>query len=224
MYCKNCKVRLKDYLEKCPLCNTKVESKNENSNPYNKYIEDFSTRVNIKYFSALIIRILILVVIITMGTNLLINKTVSWSLYVAVSSFYICSFYLYITLENKKIAFILNMTSLEILLFTISYLTHDISWFIYLVGPIILMVSGYIILNVWLSKYQNILRNFSILLLYIVICLFILDALINIYNTSIISIKWSLIANIPIFCISGLLFGLSFNKKIQNEVEKRFFI
>ena len=116
------------------------------------------------------------------------------------------------------------MTSLEILLFTISYLTHDISWFIYLVGPIILMVSGYIILNVWLSKYQNILRNFSILLLYIVICLFILDALINIYNTSIISIKWSLIANIPIFCISGLLFGLSFNKKIQNEVEKRFFI
>lgn len=224
MYCKNCKVRLKDYLNKCPLCHTKVDIINEDSNPYNKYVEDFSTRVNIKYFSNLIMKILILVVIITMAINLIFNKKISWSLYVAVSSLHLCSYYLYFILENKKMAFIWNVLSLEVLLFTISYLSHDITWFIYLVGPIILLVSGYILLNIFLTRYKNIMRNFSILFLYIGLCLFVLDSLINVYKYHIFSMKWSIIANIPIFIVCSIIFGLSFNKKIQNEVEKRFFI
>ena len=224
MYCKKCKVRLKDYLDKCPLCHTKVDIINEDNNPYNKYVEDFSTNVNIKYFSNLIMRILILIVIITMICNLCINKKISWSLYVVVSSLYICSYYLYYILENKKLAFIWNVLSLEILLFTISYLTHSTPWFLLLVGPIILMVSGYILLNIYLSKYHNILRNFSILLLYIIAFLYLLDSFINMYKHNIFTIKWSLISNIPIFIISVILFILSFNKKISNEVEKRFFI
>jgi hypothetical protein len=224
MYCKNCKVKLKDYLDKCPLCHTKVTTINEESNPYNKYVEDFSTRVNIKYFSNLIVKIIILLSIITMLINLIVNKKISWSLYVVASSVYVCSYYLYIILENKKLAFIWNMASLEFLLFIISYLTHSTQWFSLLVGPIILMVCLFIMINVSLSRFNNILRNSSILLMYIACCLFTLDCLINIYKTGIFKIHWSIYSNIPIFIISILLFILSFNKTITNEIEKRFFI
>lgn len=224
MYCKKCNVKLKDYLKKCPLCNTPVNNNNDESNPYNQYVEDFSTRVNVQYFSRLIMKIVVFLSLVTFIINLSVNGKVSWSLYVIASSVYICSYYFYLILENKKIAFISNMLSLELLLFIISYLTHSTSWFLLLVGPIILMVSLFILLNVYLSHHQNILRNFSTLLVYIALCLFSLDVLINIYKTSIFRIHWSIYSNIPILIIAIILFGLSFNKKITNEVEKRFFI
>lgn len=224
MYCKNCKVKLKDYLTKCPLCHTKVDNINEDSNPYNQYVEDFSTRVNITYFSRLIMKIIVFLSIVTLILNLIINKKISWSLYVVASSLYVCSYYLYIILDNKKLAFIWNMAFLELLLFTISYLTHSTAWFSLLVGPIILMVSVFILLNVKLSRYNNILRNMSILLMYIGLCLFSLDSLINIYKTNAFRVHWSIYSDIPIIIVCIILFGLSFNKKITNEVEKRFFI
>ena len=224
MYCKKCNVKLKEYLEECPLCHTKVHNIDDESNPYNSYVENFQTRVNIKYFSKLIMKSLILVSIITLIVNLIINKTVNWSLYAISSSFYICTFYSYIILENKKSAFIINMLALEGLLFLISYLTHSTPWFLYLVGPIILMVLIFVLLNVYLSKYKNMLKNFSVILMYIALILFILNGLIRTYKTGSFEITWSIYSNIPIILVSFILFGLSFSTKIQNEFEKRFFI
>ena len=224
MYCKKCNVRLKGYLKECPLCNTPVNNNSDDDNPYNSYVENFQTRVNIKYFSKLIMKLLILISLITLVINLIINKTVNWSLYAITSSFYICSFYTYIIFEDKKNAFIINMFSLEILLLMISYLTHGLEWFIYLVGPIILMVIYFVLLNLYLSNFKNILRNFSILLTYIAFILFVLNGLIIVYKTGTFYITWSIYSNVPILIISFVLFGLSFSKKIQNEFEKRFFI
>ena len=133
-------------------------------------------------------------------------------------------FYTYIIFEDKKNAFIVNMYSLELLLLMISYLTHGLEWFIYLVGPIILMVIYFVLLNLYLSNFKNILRNFSILLTYIAFILFVLNGLIIVYKTRTFYITWSIYSNVPILIISFVLFGLSFSKKIQNEFEKRFFI
>ena len=224
MYCKKCNVRLKEYLKECPLCHTKVENKNDETNPYNPYVENFSTRVNIKYFSKIIIEFLILVSLITLIVNICVNKTVNWSLYAISSSFYISSFYTYIIFVDKKNAFMVNMFSLELLLLIISYLTHGLNWFLFIVGPIILIIIYFVLLNIYLSKYNNILRNFSILLTYIALVLFLLNGFIKVYKTNTFYISWSIYSNIPILIISFILFGLSFNKRIQNEFEKRFFI
>ena len=224
MYCKKCNVRLKEYLNECPLCHTKKNSIDDESNPYDTYVENFQTRVNIKYFSKLIVKLLIFISLITLLVNIIVNKTVNWSLYAIASSFYVCSFYSYIILENKKSAFIINMLSLEVLLFMISYLTHSTSWFLCLVGPIILMVTCFILLNIYLSRYKNMLKNFSVILMYIALILFLLNGLIKVYKTGLFNITWSIYSNIPIIIISFILFGLSFNIKIQNEFEKRFFI
>ena len=54
--------------------------------------------------------------------------------------------------------------------------------------------------------------------------LFLLNGFIKVYKTNTFYISWSIYSNIPILIISFILFGLSFNKRIQNEFEKRFFI
>ena len=162
--------------------------------------------------------------IVCLLLNLIINKRLSWSLYVIFSTLYIFSFYLYIVLNSKKVAFLLNMLFLELLLFMIAYLTHSLSWFTCLVGPIIAEVVGFIILNVYLSKYRNVLRNFSCILVYISLVLNIINGLIKVYRTNTFTLTWSIYSSIPLLVISVILMGLSFNKTISEEIEKRFFI
>lgn len=223
MKCKKCNVSLAPYLSICPLCGTKVKQTHE-ENIYSNRIEELSTKVNLLYFSKALIKVLLLTNIICIICNLAINKTLSWSYYVLSSSLYLSSFFLYLILNNKISAFLLNMVSLEILLFTISWLTNTTSWFLYLVGPFILLIILYVLLNIYLSKYKNILRNFSCILTYISFCLFVINGCIRLYKTNIFEVTWSIYSNIPILTISLLLMILSFNKKITDEIEKRFFI
>ena len=223
MKCTNCNVTVADYLDKCPLCNKKLDSKSKNS-VYNSEIEEFSTRINLLYFSSTLIKTLILTNIICIICNISINKCISWSIYVIFSSLFISSFALYIILKNKKIALILNTIFLELLLFMISYQTNNTSWFIYLVGPFILLLLLLIILNIYLSKHNNVLRNMSCLLIFIAFSLSIIDGCIHLFNKSNIIFTWSIYSNIPILIISIILMILSFNKKITEEIEKRFFI
>lgn len=223
MKCKNCNVELASYLNRCPLCKTKVDNKNDD-NPYNNEIETLSTKINMIYFSKTIIRILLIANIITMICNICINKKLSWSLYVLFATIYFCSHYLFIILSNKKAALIINVICLEALLLTIALLTHTLPWFIYLVGPLIILVLLFVLLNVYLSKFTNILRNMSCLLMYIVFFLYILNGLISLFKYGQYLLSWSLIANVPIIILSVTAMLLSLNKKIVDEVEKRFFI
>lgn len=223
MRCRKCNVEVADYLERCPLCKEALDSRVIN-NTYNTEIEDFSRNVNIEYYSNFIIKLLVLANIICLICNITINKTVSWSLYVIFSSIYAYSFMLYFILKNKKISFVINMISLELLLFIISYLTKTTRWFIYLVGPFILLFIILILLMIYLSKHKNILRNTSCLLIYVALILNTINACINMYKSNDVIFTWSIISNIPIIIISILLMALSFSKKISDEIEKRFFI
>ncbi len=224
MNCKNCNVKIASYLDKCPLCGERLNIDTTNDNPYNSQVENFSKRVNTIYFSKLILKILILSSLIVMLINYLVNKTISWSLYVLFSSLYVSSFYTFITMPNKKFALLINIICLELLLFVISYLTHSTSWFLCLVGPIILFVTLFVYLNIYLTNKKNILRNFSYLLIYLMACLILLNGLIKLYNSNIFKLTWSIYSTISLSIISIILIICSFNKKITNEFEKRFFI
>ena len=223
MKCKKCKVEIAPYLDKCPLCNTKIEKQSDNHS-YNNVVENFSTRINVIYFSRLIMKVLLLSNIICILLNIIINKKVDWSLYVIFSTLFIFSFYLYIVLNNKKTAFLLNVFFLELLLFMLAFLTNTLSWFTCLVGPFILEIVLFILLNIYLSKYRNIIRNFSCILVYISLVLNLINGLIMVYNTNRFSLTWSIYSSAPLLIISVILMLLSFNKKISEEIEKRFFI
>ena len=222
--CKKCNVEVANYLTKCPLCNTKLKAKSNEESPYNDEIENFSTHVNVIYFSKLIIKLLLFSTLITVLCNLIISKKLSWSLYVIFSVTYICSYYIFIISKKIKLSLLINCLSLELLLSVVAYLSNGMNWFLYLVGPFILLFYLFIILNIILANKDNILRNFSYYLMYITMSLFIINVLINYYNLHIFKVSWSIYSNIPLLIISIILFGLSYNKTIQNEFEKRFFI
>jgi len=223
MKCKNCKVEIAPYLDECPLCHKKVKKQN-NDKVYSDIVENFSTRINMLYFSRLIMKILVLSNIICIICNLIINKKISWSYYVIFSTIYVFSFYLYLIMNNKKNAFILNILSLELLLFSIAYITKTLKWFLILVGPFILMIMCFILLNIYLSKHKNILRNFSCLLVYIAFILNMINGLIILYKTNYFDITWSRYTSIILLIIGIILMILSFNSKISEQIEKRFFI
>jgi len=223
MKCKNCNVNIAPYLDKCPLCGEKIEKTSDN-HTYNNEIETFSSRINMIYFSRLIMKILFMSNLICFLLNIIINHKINWSLYVISSTIYVFSFYLYIVMNNKKLAFVLNMFSLELLLFMIAFLSNTLRWFTCLVGPFILIIVCFVLLNIYLSKYKNILRNFSCILVYISLILNIINGLIVLYKTNIFDLTWSKYSSISLLIISIILMILSFNKKISEEIEKRFFI
>ena len=224
MKCKKCNVKIASYLDKCPLCGEKLDTKITEDNPYNSQIENFSKRVNTIYFTKIILKSLIFSSLLVMFINLLVNKTISWSLYVLFSSLYVCSFYSFVILKNKKRAFLINIFCLELLLFMISYLTHTTGWFLCLVGPIILFVTMFVYLNIRLTNNSNILRNLYYILTYLTACLILLNGLIKLYKTGIFTITWSIYSTVSLSVVAIICVILSFNKKIENEVEKRFFI
>ena len=76
MKCKNCKVTLAPYLDRCPLCNQKQEKLN-NDSVYSPTIENFSTKLNIIYFSRTIMKLIFLSNIICLICNIAINHKVS---------------------------------------------------------------------------------------------------------------------------------------------------
>ncbi|MBQ6285001.1 MAG: hypothetical protein IJK67_01640 [Bacilli bacterium] len=112
MKCKKCNVRIATYLDECPLCHEKLDYTKSEENPYNSQIENFSKRVNTIYFTKLIYKLLIFSSLVVMFINLLVNKKISWSLYVLFSSIYISSFYSFVILKNKMRAFLINMLCL----------------------------------------------------------------------------------------------------------------
>lgn len=224
MYCKNCGVKLDLSLTKCPLCGEKVKNNNSYNSLYSLDIDYLAKDISIMYFSKLIILILFLSTIVTIICNLAIDKKISWSFYVIFSFLFIASHYFYLSTSKRKICFIINTFSLELLLFIIAYLNKGLNWYLYLVGPFILMGSSFILFINFISKFKNILRNISYFLLFVAIILLLINGLISLYMVNKFILNWSYYSLISLVVVASILFGLSFNKKCMTEVEKRLFI
>ena len=224
MHCKDCGVKLDPSLIKCPLCGERVKNNNTNNSLYSVDVEYLAKDISIMYFAKLIISIMFLATAVTIICNLAIDKKISWSFYVIFSFLFISSHYFYIVSSRRKLCFIVNTISLELLLFIIAYLNNGLSWYLCLVGPFILIAAIFVLFINFISKYKNILRKFSYATLYIAISLILINGLINLYVIDKFVLGWSYYSLISLVIVAIILFILSFNKKCMTEVEKRLFI
>ena len=224
MICPNCKVKLKEGLNQCPLCGELVDIQNKRNNSYSSDMEYFPENLGIVSFLKTIIPMLVIGSIITLICNLAINHTLTWSLIVVCSSLYLGTHYLYLTLSNKILAFMINTFTIELLLLSIAYIANGYHWYLCLVMPFILMSSVYVIISYYLYRKKNILRSISYKAFYLSICLIGINGFIRLFSNHHFSITWAVYAAIPVFIISVLLFILSFNDKIALEIEKRMFV
>lgn len=228
-YCVNCGVKLAASEKKCPLCNTVVYNPNisdDNYQPnYSDKVEKFKS-INYRYVVKLSILVLFILGVISLFCDLLITKSMTWSIYVICSVLYLSCHLSFITTKRLFMTMILELIGSELFLLVIAYLNGGMLWYKYLALPFILLVWLYIVLCIYLvkRKTKSLLRRIAFCLLFSSIALIIIETLVDLYLKNQISLSWSIYAMLPISIISVLIFILSFNKKLLDEIEQRIFI
>ena len=228
-YCVNCGVKLKESEKVCPLCNTKVINPNnlktEFIPAYSQNIEK-TKKVNKKYLCFLITIILMGVTIITVLCNLIFTGNITWSIYVVASILFLNSKLSFVLFKNKFFPLFIDLLTTETLIYVIAYLNNGLHWFYYLVCPFIFIIWIYIILCTFVlsKKIYNLLRRFSVAFSFISVILLIIESCIDMYKYEKITINWSIYAILPIIIIGTILFLISYNRKLIEEIKQRIFI
>ena len=228
-YCVNCGVKLKESEKVCPLCNTKVINPNnlktEFIPAYSQNIEK-TKKVNKKYLCFLITIILMGVTIITVLCNLIFTGNITWSIYVVASILFLNSKLSFVLFKNKFFPLFIDLLTTETLIYVIAYLNNGLHWFYYLVCPFIFIIWIYIILCTFVlsKKKYNLLRRFSVAFSFISVILLTIEMCVDMFKYEKIIINWSIYAVLPITIIGLILFIISYNRKLMDEIKQRMFI
>jgi hypothetical protein len=228
-FCVNCGVKLKQSEKVCPLCNTKVINSNNLEcldKPVYSILNDEYNKINHKFVCELITIILIIISLITILCNLIFTGKLSWAIYVLISMLYLNSKLSFILFKNKYIAFVIELISTELLLFVIAYLNNGLHWYMYLVGPIVFVIWLYVLfcMLVLKSKKYNFLRRFALCFSFISLVLIVIEGGIDLFRNNIINFNWSVYAIVPITILSIIMYIISYNSKLLDEIKQRIFI
>lgn len=228
-YCVNCGVKLKQSEKVCPLCNTKVINPNNLKDKftpaYSQAVEKHK-EINKKYLCELITVVLICAAIITVLCDLIFTGNITWSIYVIVSIMFLDSKLSFILFKNKFIPLIIDLFATETLIYVIAYLNNGLHWFYYLVCPFIFIIWIYIVLCAFVlsKKKSNLLRRFFVAFSFISVILLTIEMCVDMFKYEKIIINWSIYAVLPITIIGLILFIISYNRKLMDEIKQRIFI
>ena len=228
-YCVNCGVKLKQSEKVCPLCNTKVINPNNLKDKftpaYSQAVEKHK-EINKKYLCELITVVLICAAIITVLCDLIFTGNITWSIYVIVSILFLDSKLSFILFKNKFIPLLIDLFATETLIYVIAYLNKGLHWFYYLVCPFIFIIWIYIVLCAFVlnKKKFNLLRRFSVAFSFISVILLTIEMCVDMFKYEKIIINWSIYAILPITIIGLILFIISYNRKLMDEIKQRIFI
>ena len=228
-YCVNCGVKLKQSEKVCPLCNTKVINPNnlkDKFTPAYSQVVEKHKGINKKYLCELITVVLICAAIITVLCDLIFTGNITWSIYVIVSILFLDSKLSFILYKNKFIPLIIDLFATETLIYVIAYLNNGLHWFYYLVCPFIFIIWIYIVLCAFVlsKKKYNLLRRVSVAFSFISVILLTIEMCVDMFKYGKIIINWSIYAVLPITIIGLILFAISYNKKLIDEIKQRIFI
>ena len=228
-YCVNCGVKLASSEKKCPLCNTIVYNPNIKEDTYRPNYSDKIEKIksiNLRYIVKLSVIVLLILGTIAVFCDLIITKSISWSIYVVCSILYLACHLSFIMKKGIKIPMLLELVGSELFMFVITYLNNGLMWYKYLAMPFIFILWLYVVLCIYLvkRKTKSLLRRIAICLMFSSITLIIIEILIDLYLRGVISLSWSIYAMLPISIISTLILILSFNRKLLDEIRQRVFI
>ena len=177
-------------------------------------------------FKLIITVVLICAAIITVLCDLIFTGNITWSIYVIVSILFLDSKLSFILFKNKFIPLLIDLFATETLIYVIAYLNKGLHWFYYLVCPFIFIIWIYIVLCAFvLSKKKfNLLRRFSVAFSFISVILLTIEMCVDMFKYEKIIINWSIYAILPITIIGLILFIISYNRKLMDEIKQRIFI
>jgi hypothetical protein len=232
-YCTNCGVELDNDLVSCPLCGftigqETVSKTNERSEYYPSDIillHKKETRRHIWELSGIISFSGIVVCTIV---DLVIHKSLSWSLYAgtAIMALWICLTLILLAFRKYFIIFPGLLFSILTMLFLFDLFSPPVNWFLGLGLPITvaLIVAAVIIILLWKIAH---FRGFNILAIAFLVlsgfCM-ISEVFIDKYVYARVDIRWSAIVAVSIFPIALVLLFVHYRMKKGKRLDSYFHV
>ncbi|MBS5645538.1 MAG: zinc ribbon domain-containing protein [Clostridiales bacterium] len=233
-YCVNCGVKLAPSEKKCPLCGVPVVNPRDpwvepSHRPYPKQVERVMHRIDRRYGAALASLLLLIPLMLTVISDVIVNRAVTWSLYVVGAG--ACLFvWVLLPLLLKKpspLPCVLG-DALAALLYLglISTLADSSGWFLPLALPLVLIAAGLVlgISQVIRSRKIRGLRHVSWVFLLLGVASILVDGVIHHFIAGSFAPFWSLFVCIPCLVFAILFMMLERKQKLKDEIRRRLFL
>ena len=230
----NCGVELCDSEKSCPLCgvvvnNPKKPYDESAAKPYPSNIEADMQKINVKFGSRLAFLLLLIPSAITTVCDILLTRSLSWSLLVTGACFCIYVWFI-LPLKLRKrtpyqfVVFDCIATLLYIML--IAYQTGDFEWYNGLAVPITVASYVYILALMAVFRVKKMSRFLKTAFCFFGAGVFVtaIDLFVSLFISGSFFVSWSLIA-LCVCVIFSLIFVVLYRKKIiAEELKKRLFV
>ncbi|MHB1315894.1 MAG: DUF6320 domain-containing protein [Christensenellales bacterium] len=232
-YCVNCGVELAPSEKQCPLCDTLVINPNSPwketvQRPYSQHIERLMSQVNRRYGATLATLLLLIPIVLSVISNILFDRMISWSGYVVGAC--ICLFvWVLVPLLNKKKRpyFFLFLDFLATLLYLglIADITGHYEWYFPVAAPLTfdVYILAFVIVLVHRSKKIFGLYKGAVVISTMGIVTVIIETIIFL-GTNGQFYNWSIFVLIPCLMIAMIFIYIERHKKLKDEIRRRLFI
>lgn len=229
-YCVNCGVELEASLKECPLCNTPVINPRElvhasGNSPFPKENGQVE-KVRRKDLGILLSTVVLATAVICGLLNLLLFKSVPWSLVIIGMCALLWVFLIPVVIYTRQPVYISLMfdgVAVTVYLYLITYMVGSSDWFFGLGFPIVLLVTA--VAEAVTVCIRKLPRAFLTVALYCftgiaVLCLG-LECLIDRYLYDDISLSWSAIVLAVCVIVDITIITLLSRKRLRNAVRRR---
>lgn len=233
-YCVNCGVELCDSEKSCPLCGVEVNNPKKPYDesvvkPYPGNIEADMKKINVKFGSRLAFLILLIPSAITTICDLLITRSLSWSLLVTGACFCIYVWFILPFNLRKRTPYqfvVFDCIAALLYIMLIAYQTGDFEWYNRLAVPITISSYTYILALMVVFRQRKLSRFLKTAFCFLSTGALstVIDLFVSLFVSGRIYLSWSLIV-LCVCVIFFLIFVVLYRKKIiAEELKKRLFL
>ena len=233
-YCVNCGVELVPSEKTCPLCSTPVINPSATqpeafSMPYPKRVERIIGRIDRRYGAALGSLVLLIPALITMISDLMINREFTWSPYVMgglIVSFVFILVPWFILKPRLYLFVFFDVISVLFYLAYISGVTSDFAWFLPLALPLTLTCGAFsagVIFAGTTKRLRGLYRP-ALMLFMLGAASIAMELFIELYAFGAFVLSWSLIVLAPTVVIAFMLILIERRQNLKDRIRRRLFI
>lgn len=230
-YCVHCGVELERSEKCCPLCHVEVINPlqpydEQAARPYPRLLDPINERINRRFVGTLISIILAFPAFLCVAINFSMTGRLTWSLYVCGALALVWSWSVpYFLLRRRTLnrIFLPGVLALLAFLLLIAWLGQDLSWYLPLAMPLVLLPAILVYLNVFLIL-RRLIRGFAIpasILFSAGLLTVGIELVLAWHKGGLTAPFWSFFALIP--CLAAALVCLSIARRqaILDEIKRR---
>ncbi len=230
-YCVHCGVELDKSEKRCPLCQTEVINPREPFDekavrPYPRRLDPITRQINRRFIGSLITIVLAFPALLCGAIDFSQAGRLTWSAYVIGALILVWSWTVpYYLLRRRSLSgiFIPGVLALLSYLFLIAWLQQDLSWYLPLALPLVLMPAALIFLIIALV-WRRLIRGFAIpaaVLIAAGLLIVAIELVLKHAAGGLARPTWSLYALIPCLAMATVCLAIARRQAVLDEIKRR---